>query len=144
MPIATDIKTAAVAAVSALALSPTPAVDGRKTPALPAGKTPPAVVCAVGEAGDVEDLWAGYVLKRYPLTVAIYVATTGATQDGSTVETWRQAIGRKLNDRAAFPTVSGLNDVWQRDEAAFAPAGLPDLTNASFLYFGVEVIEPRN
>lgn len=142
MAVVTDIKTAAVAAVTALAMSPTPTVKARKRPILPASATLPAVVIAVTEGREVEDLYAGKVLVRYPMTVAIYTASTD-TQDGSTVETWRQSIARKLNDESVYTGV-GINRVDREDKTPFDAEGLDGQYNVSFLQFTVETIESRN
>lgn len=153
MAVATQIKAAAVTAISALALTPTPDVVARKTAVLPSGKQPPAVVVACGEGGDTEPLWHDAQLVRYPLTVAVYVATKGDTTDDDLIETWRQEIARKLNDRASYAGVTGtgrdgtgtgVNEVERRDETTFDPPALTDGYNVSFMLFTVETIEPRN
>lgn len=142
--VANAIRAAAATAVSALSLTPTPTVKARKRPTLPAGVAPPAVVVSVGDAGAVEVLVPGKVLVRYPLTVAAYVATDGRNQSPDTLETWRQAIGRALDSRAAFAAAGDVNDVERADETVFDPPPQEDGYDVSFQRFIVEMIEDRN
>lgn len=144
MSIAADIKAAAVTAIEALSLSPTPSVTAAKTPILPSGVDPPAVRVSCSRGGKCEVLDASRVIATYVLTVAMYEATGGQTGDDEVVEAWREAINRKLDDRAAFATVAGVNEVFRQEGPPFIAQSFGAMYNASTLTFAVEVIEPRN
>lgn len=141
MSVASGIRTAAAAAISALSLSPAPAVASRRRAILPAGKTAPAIVVATGEAGDVEVLYPGHVLVRYPLTVACFLATSGAEQNDDTLDTWRTAIGRALDERTVFG--ADCNEVYRADQTEFESALLDIGYEVSVQRFTVEMIEAR-
>lgn len=145
--IAQDVRTAAVTGISAITFdSPLPAgsIVGRKTPALPSGKNPPAIVVSVDPKPEVEDIYAGFVMVTYIVTIAMYVTTLGASNDDTVMDEWRQKIGRKLHDRAAFNSVAGANETTRRDMEPFEQAALEALYNAGVMQIELEVLEPRN
>jgi hypothetical protein len=139
-----DIKAAAVAAIQSLSLAGSPEVKAGKTATLPAGKEPPAVRVACTRGGRCEVYDAARVIVTYVLVVAMYDATGGQTGDDETLEEWREAINRKLDDRASFSAVTGINEVNRQEGPPFVAQALDALHNASTLTFAVEVIEPRN
>lgn len=141
MSVISDIETAAVTAITALGLSPTPTIKAGKTAILPTGAVLPAVRISVGAAGEYEDLLTGKTLAKYPLLVAVYQATSGVTNDGNVLQTWPNLIGRKLNNRDTFSTVTGINEVRRTDLTLFDRVALANLHNADFLRFMIEVIE---
>jgi hypothetical protein len=144
--VASTIRAAAVTAVQGLGLSPTPTVKARKRPGLPDGATVPAVSVSVAlpPPGDVEVLYAGKVLVNYTVTVAAYVPTTGANQDGDTLGTWRQSIGRALDDRDVYAAAGDVNEVYRTDGEVFDAPAHDAGYDVSFQNFRVEMIEDRN
>jgi hypothetical protein len=144
MATATDIKSAAVTTIAAIGLSGAPAVAAGKTALLPTGVTPPAIRVACTRGGKCEVYDATRVIVTYVLLVAIYQATGGEQGDDETVETWREAINKALDDRAAFSTVTGLNEVYRQEGPPFVVQALAQMYNVSTLTFAVEVIENRN
>jgi hypothetical protein len=139
-----DIKAAAVAAIGALTLTGTPSVAAGKTAQLPTGVTAPAIRVACGRGGKCERYDANRVIVTYILSVGLYGPTHSETGDDDTLEEWREAINRKLDDWDSFSTVTGFNEIDRQEGPPFLAAALKAMHNASLLTFAVEVIEPRN
>lgn len=144
MSVAGDIKAAATTAITALALTGSPAVVAAKTPILPSGKTPPAVRVACSRGGKCEPYDATRVVVTYTLTVGMYTSTTGETGDDDTIDTWREAVNKAIDDRSTFASVSGFNEVFREEGTPYSAAGFDSGFNVSFLSFRCEVIEDRN
>ena len=75
------IADAVVAAIRALDLVPSARVYKAKTPSLPSGMDPPAIVVCVGEGGEegqTELLTALTKINRYPTTVVIIKSADGS------------------------------------------------------------------
>lgn len=143
------IADAVVAAIRGLALVPAAAVVKRKTPSLPPGVDPPAIVVVVGEAGfegRTEPLTWNQKINRYPTTVIVITAAGGKTlADDDTVREWRGLIEDEIDDRwqATFASVPGINKVDSVGKTPFDGAVLPKDLNYSAQTFEVEVIEQR-
>jgi hypothetical protein len=90
-------------------LEPAVPVYRRRTPSLPPGTSPPATVVAVGAEADTEDLWAGRVAVRYPVTVARFTTNGHLLGEDAAVRTWRESVRKALADRTTYSTVSGFN-----------------------------------
>lgn len=142
------IADAAVTAIRALALVPDANVVRRKTPSLPHGLNPPAIVVVVGEGGEegeTDYLTAAHKLNRYPTTVIIVTAAGGSlTGDDATVREWRVAIEEELADkgRTAFATVPGFILSKAVGKPPFDGSVLGRDLNYSAQTFGVQVVEP--
>lgn len=143
------IADAVVAAIRGLALVPSASVVRRKTPSLPYGKDPPAIVVVVGEAGaegQTEPISATQKINRYPTLVVIVTAAGGkGLIDDATLREWREAIEDEIDDRArtTFASVPGFNVVNTTGQAPFDGSVLPKDLNYSAQTFNVEVIEER-
>jgi hypothetical protein len=143
------IADAVVAAIRALDLVPDDKVQRRKTPSLPPGKDPPAIVVVVGEAGaegQTEPLTATQKLNRYPTLVVIITGAGGrGLIDDATLREWRDRIEDEIDDRAraTFATVPGFNVVNTTGQAPFDGSVISKDLNYSSQTFNVEVIEER-
>lgn len=143
MSVAGNVADAVVAAVGALALTGV-TVARRKTPSLPPGKNPPAVVVTVADEGESEPMTGRKDFVRYPVGVTIITAGGSALADNETIRLWRGQIRAAVNTPDAFAGVSQFNEVTPAGRTPFDPAALARDLNYSTLTFTVECIEDRN
>ena len=143
------IADAAVTAIQGLALVDSDKVVRRKTPSLPPGKDPPAIVVVVGEAGAegmTEPLTATQKINRYPTLVLIVTAAGGkGLLDDETLREWRDQIEDELDDRGrtTFASVTGYNVTNTTGQAPFDGSVINKDLNYSAQTFNIEVIEER-
>ncbi len=145
----TLIGEAIVTALRGLSLMPAENVLRRKTPSLPPGKDPPAIVVVVSDAGAegaTEPLTATEKINRYPTLVVIITAAGGkALADDDTVREWRNAVEDEIDDRelVTFAGLPGFNRVITTGQAPFDGSVIPKDLNYSAQTFNVEMIETR-
>jgi hypothetical protein len=150
MPVSPNlIADAVVTAIRGLDLIPDAKVVRYKTPSLPPGVDPPAIVVVVGEAGAegmTEMIDARTKLNRYPTLVVIITAAGGMLlADDATVRTWRDQIEDEIADkeRTTFASVTGFNLVNTTGQAPFDGSVLNKDLNYSAHTFNVEVLETK-
>ena len=143
------IADAAVAALRALNLVPGENVLKLKTPSLPSGVDPPALIVCVGEGGEEGEttiLTPGHKINRYPTTVIIIGTGDGRVlADKEEVRAWRTVIESALGDsRACWATVPGWLFTRTIGKAPFDGSLLPRDLNYSAQTYNVQVVEPRS
>lgn len=153
-----QIADAAVAAIRALDLVvstgptvtlPADKVVKRKTPSLPYGMEPPAVVVVVGDAGadgETEALTATQKYNTYPTQVIVITAAGGrALGDDDTVREWRDRIEGALYDRQreTFASVDGFDKVRATGQPPFDGSVLGRDLNFSSQRFTVACVQTR-
>ncbi|MBA4192478.1 MAG: hypothetical protein C0467_31300 [Planctomycetaceae bacterium] len=150
MSAANQIGDAIVSALSALGwkVSADPGADDmpvarRKTPSLPSGKEPPAVVVVVGEEGNVEYLTARKYLVSYPVAVVYITAGGKLLGDDTTLRDRRIVIRNTIDKKSCFTSVTGFDSSSYGGRAPFNTNALNKDLNYSVQVFTISVQEDR-
>lgn len=140
---------AIVTAIQGLGLVDDAKVLKLKSPTLPSGVEPPAIIVCVGEIGAenrTEPIDYATKLNRYPTTITVVTAASGAAQgDDETVREWRDQLEDEIDDKAftTFATVPGFNKVDSVGRNPFLLSALNRDLNYSQIVAEVEVLEAR-
>lgn len=136
---AEDLGDRAKTAVEALTLTGV-TVTKRKTPSLPEGKSPPAVVITVVQV-KWERLTATEKVNTFAVTATVITGGGAKAADDATVRKWLKQIESVLEAQATFIAVPGFDGIDIRPGPPFDPAALAKDFNYGFVSADVTVVE---
>jgi hypothetical protein len=144
---ASAVQDAAIAGIVALAISGAPTPTKRRSPTLPAGVSPPAIVVTVARRMGTEYLTNVANLRTYEVGVTVVRAGGDKLEDDDTGREWLEAIAEKFEAFATWnagaAAVTGFNDVRVLDMMHYRRDAADKTLNYSTLLTRVEVLDNK-